>query len=267
VRSAPDETRPPNGSRRTRPHLWTFARLPGRMERVDSSGQPIERLAGRVDLVIMPAIGEGEEFVEPGGKPRGGFRHEMPFVRLQIIWFVAFVAISAVLTMFPLALIRAFGVSDAVPATAYAFAAAGSLAIYPLAASTAQRYGARYVLQAGFALRAVAIAALSSAFMSPIWGVTVALAGFAILVLAWPLLGVSGTALVAELASGEKGEALGLFNACSSAAGAVGAFLGGWAMELAGYGAVCMVAALLVGLAALCSSSKSTWPGRSATPS
>jgi len=69
----------------------------------------------------------------------------------------------------------------------------------------------------------------------------------------WPLLGVSGTALAAELAPGEKGEALGLFNACSSLAGAVGAFLGGSAMELAGYGPVCMVAAVVVALAAGCS--------------
>ncbi len=36
---------------------------------------------------------------------------EMPFARILGVWFVAFVAISAVLTMFPLALIDAFGVS------------------------------------------------------------------------------------------------------------------------------------------------------------
>jgi len=187
---------------------------------------------------------------------------EMPFVRLLIVWFVAFVAISAVLTMFPLGLIRMFGVSTAVPATTYAFAAAGSLAIYPLAASIAQRRGARLVLQAGFAVRAVAIAILTGAFLSPIFGLTVALSGFVILVLAWPLLGVSGTALVAELARGEKGEALGLFNASSSLAGAVGAFLGGWLMEMAGYGTVCVVAALLVGLATLCSRGGNAGPDR-----
>ena len=178
---------------------------------------------------------------------------EMPFARLLVVWFVAFVAISAVLTMFPLAFIRTFAESDGVPATAYAFAAAGSLAIYPLAASIALRRGARLVLRMGFAVRAAAIAILTGAFLLPIHGVTVALAGFVALVLAWPLLGVSGTALAAELACGEKGEALGLFNASSSLAGAVGAFLGGLAMEIAGYGTVCMVATLLVGLAMLCS--------------
>jgi MFS family permease len=178
---------------------------------------------------------------------------EMPFARLQIVWFAAFVAISAVLTMFPLALIRAFGVTTGLPATTYAFAAAGSLAIYPLAASIAKRRGARLVLRAGFAARAIAIAILAVAFLSRTNGVPLALAGFVVLVLAWPLLGVSGTALAAQLAPGEKGEALGLFNASSSLAGAVGAFLGGWAMETAGYGTVCMVATIVVTLAALCS--------------
>jgi len=179
---------------------------------------------------------------------------EMPFARLQIVWFVAFVAISAVLTLLPLALIRAFGVSDGMPATAYAFAAAGSLAIYPLAARIANERGARLVLRAGFAVRAIAIAILAAAFLSPMmYDVPLALIGFIMLVLAWPLLGVSGTALVAELASGEKGEALGLFNASSSLAGAVGAFLGGWAMDAVGFGTVCSGAAIVVALAALCS--------------
>ena len=80
-----------------------------------------------------------------------------------------------------------------------------------------------------------------------------ALGGFVVLVIAWLLLGVSGTALAAQLATGEKGEALGLFNASSSLASAVGAFLGGWAMDIFGYGNVCMVGAVIVGLTALCS--------------
>jgi predicted MFS family arabinose efflux permease len=90
------------------------------------------------------------------------------------------------------------------------------------------------------------------AFLSAIGGVPLALVGFVVLVMAWPLLGVSGTALAAQLAPGEKGEALGLFNAGSSLAGAIGAFLGGWAMSMVGYGVVCAVAAGVVGLAVLC---------------
>src|SRR6516165_1223304 len=92
---------------------------------------------------------------------------EMPFARLMIVWFVAFVAISAVLTMFPLALIRGFGVATGLPASTYAFASAISLTLYPLAANVATRHGARFVLRAGFAARAVAIAILAAAFLAP----------------------------------------------------------------------------------------------------
>jgi MFS transporter, DHA1 family, tetracycline resistance protein len=190
---------------------------------------------------------------------------EMPFARLMIVWFVAFIAIGAVFTMLPLALIRVFGVSTGLPATTYAFAAAASLAVYPLVTRLSKRRGAGIALQAGFALRAIAIALLAISFL---WGpggmpggmldgipvaVPLALAGFVVLVLAWPLLGVSGTALAAQLAPGEKGEALGLFNASTALASAIGAFLGGWAMDVVGYGTVCVVAAVVVALAVLCS--------------
>jgi MFS family permease len=181
---------------------------------------------------------------------------DMPFARLLIVWFAAFVAINAVLTMFPLALIEAFGVSTGVPAGTYAFATAVSLAIYPPAASIAHYRGARVVLCAGFTARAVAIGILAVTFLSEFGGVPLTLAGFVILVVTWPLLAVSGTALAAELAPGEEGEALGLFNASSSLAGAVGAFLGGWGMDAAGYGTVCLVSAVVVALAALSSAGR-----------
>ncbi len=178
---------------------------------------------------------------------------ETPFARLLGVWFVAFVAISAVLTTFPLSLIQVFGVSVRLPATTYAFAAAVSLFLYPLAASSAKKHGARRVLRAGFIIRAVAIAILAVAFLSQAGNVPLVLAGFVIVVMAWPLLGVSGTALAAEVAPSEKGEALGLFNASSSLAGAAGAFLGGWATEAFSYGAVCLIATILVALAVLLS--------------
>jgi MFS family permease len=190
---------------------------------------------------------------------------EMPFARLLIIWFFAFTAIGAVLTMFPLSLIDAFGVSPRLPATTYAFAAAVSLALYPAAAAVAKQRGARAVLRTGFAARTIAIAILTVGFLAHGGPVAAVLAGFVIMVVAWPLLGVSGTALAAQLAPGEKGEALGLFNAASSLAGAVGALAGGWATHAFGYGAVCMVAGVVVALATLLSGAGAAAP-EPATP-
>jgi MFS family permease len=178
---------------------------------------------------------------------------EIPFARHLIVWFVAFTASSSVITMFPLALIRGFGVSHGLPATTYAFAAAVSLTIYPVAARVAKARGARLLLRTGLSARTVAITLLALAFASGFGSVALALAGFAMIVLAWPLLGVSGTALAADLAPGEKGDALGLFNAAAALAGAIGAFAGGWAMESFGYGTVCTAAAVMLALAALLS--------------
>jgi predicted MFS family arabinose efflux permease len=147
-------------------------------------------------------------------------------------------------------------VSTSLPATTYAFAAAAGLTMYPAVTRISKQRGARSVLRAGFAIRATAV--LAVAFLSGIGGAPLARAGFVVLVMAWPFLGVSGTALTAQLAPGEKGEALGLFNACSSLAGAVGAFVGGWAMDLVGYGALCMAGAVVVGVAALLSGGENT---------
>lgn len=176
---------------------------------------------------------------------------DMPFARLSIVWFVSYVAMSAVLTMFPLAMVRVFAVSDGLPATAYAFASAASLVIFPWAVSIAERHSEWAVLRVGLVARTIAIAVLAGAFLAHVSGVPLALTGFALFVMAWPLLGVSSTALVAQNAPAEKGEALGVFNASSSAAAALGAFLGGWGLEITDYGTICVVSAVVVAIASL----------------
>ncbi|MBV9538878.1 MAG: MFS transporter [Acidisphaera sp.] len=183
---------------------------------------------------------------------------EMPFARHLLVWFGAFSAISAVNTLFPLALLRGFGVGHGVPATTYAFAAALSLGLYPVAAALAKRRGPRLLLRAGLTARTVAIALLALAFLEGARLLPLALAAFVLLVLAWPLLAVSGTALAAQLAPGEKGEALGLFNASAALAGAVGAVLGGAVMQAFGYGRLCMGAAVVVAVAAMLSRGAAT---------
>jgi MFS family permease len=172
------------------------------------------------------------------------------FIRLQIFWFAAFVMIGAVMSMFPLALVRGFGVGDGLPATVYAFAAAASLMLYPREVRVARQHGAAALMRRAFVVRSAAIALLAAAFLTGT-GPVLPLVGFIVLVVSWPALGVSGMVLSAELAPGEKGEALGFFNALSSLASAVGAFLGGCAMELGGYGVVCVVGVVVVAMAAV----------------
>ncbi len=171
---------------------------------------------------------------------------EMPFVQFLLLWFVAFTAITAVLTLFPLAMRQLFAAPQHVIGSTYALAAAAGLPLYAVASAVAHRRGSHFVMRAGFSIRLVALALLTTACLTPSAGLYAALGAFALLVVAWPALGVSGTALIADLAPGEKGEALGLFNASTSLAGACGALLGGWAQQTYGYGAVCGMATLVV---------------------
>jgi MFS family permease len=187
-------------------------------------------------------------------------KFEPSFIRLQIFWFAAFVMIGAVMSMFPLALVRTFGVSEGLPATVYAFAAAASLMVYPSAVRLALARGPRLLLRTALAVRSVAIAFLAASFLLRELGPMLPLAGFVVLVVTWPLLGVSGTVLSAELSPDEKGEALGLFNALSSLASAFGAFIGGLAMEYGGYGAVCTVGVVIVAIAGLLATSSARVP-------
>ena len=175
---------------------------------------------------------------------------DLPFAHLQIIWFVAFVFISADLTMFPLAMIEKFAVTPDVPATTYAFASAISLGVYPVAANLAMQYGECNILGAGFLIRAIAMAFLGTAFLIAD-GTFIAPVSVGLLIIVWPLLGVSGTALSAQLAPHDEGEALGLFNASTSLAGSAGAFLGGWAMQRVGFGMLCAIGSIVVALAAV----------------
>ncbi len=189
--------------------------------------------------------------VTAGGLRRLREELGLPYVRLLLVWFPAFIAITAVLSMFPLAMARLFHMPTRHAAETYALAAAVSLPLYGPAAAWARRSGARRVLGAGFAWRAVALVGLALACRAAPSGQLLALACFVALVTAWPLLGVAGTALAAQTAPVEKGEALGLFNASSSLAAAIGALLGGWALARFGYGAVAATAALVVAGSAL----------------
>jgi predicted MFS family arabinose efflux permease len=129
--------------------------------------------------------------------------------------------------------------------------------LYPREVRVAKHHGAATLMRRAFVVRSAAIALIAASFLTGT-GPVLPLAGFVVLVVSWPALGVSGTVLSAELEPGEKGEALGLFNALSSLASAVGAFLGGCAMEFGGYGAVCLVGMVVVAVAAVWATS---WSG------
>jgi predicted MFS family arabinose efflux permease len=70
-----------------------------------------------------------------------------------------------------------------------------------------------------------------------------ALGGFVLLSLAFPLLSVSSTLLTSALAPASEGEGMGMDTAVAALAGLLGAALGGWAADAAGYSAALVLAA------------------------
>jgi hypothetical protein len=171
---------------------------------------------------------------------------ELPFTRLLIVWFAAFIANSACSRCCRW---RSFGHS----ACRRACHDNPRLCRRRLDDVSGRdeiiKIARRAAGVAGRAMRAIAVAILAVAFLSGNRGAPLALARFVVLVPAWPLPGVSGGALAAE----EKGQALGLFNACSSLAAAASAVVGGWTMGLVAYGALEHGGSFVVALAALLS--------------
>ncbi len=70
---------------------------------------------------------------------------------------------------------------------------------------------------------------------------------FLFVVLAWSLLSVSSTALVASLSPENEGEGMGIFNAVTALSGVIGAVLGGWGANLWGYVAIPIMGIIGVG--------------------
>jgi predicted MFS family arabinose efflux permease len=75
----------------------------------------------------------------------------------------------------------------------------------------------------------------------------IALAGFVLVVLAWPVISVAGTTLAARLTPIGEGAAIGLLSAIGALATVLGTFAGGPLVRGLGYGVLPVMA--LVGLA------------------
>ena len=105
------------------------------------------------------------------------------------------------------------------------------------------------MLQTGLGLRLFAFLDMMSLRLANFDGRQwLALSGFALVVLAWSLLSVSGTTLTADLAPIGEGAGMGIFNAITAVAGVIGAAAGGWVAKSWGYNAVSGFAAVGVAL-------------------
>ncbi len=146
-----------------------------------------------------------------------------PFGRFLLSWFIFAFAVAAFFSYFPLMLRESYGISAGASAMIYAVTAAVGIVLYVLTGRLTAKYGAGRVYRAGLLARIVGFGLLLVPFLALrndrfAFGT----AGFAIIVIAWPLLSVAGTDLGASLTPFSEGAAVGLLNAALALATAIG---------------------------------------------
>jgi MFS family permease len=167
-----------------------------------------------------------------------------PFTRFLLAWFLTFGGAAAIFALYPVLMNAAFGVEPRVSSLAFGAAAAIGLFLYAPAGRWSERFGADRVLRLGLSARVTASFALWLLAIGRLpSGGALALAAFAVVVLAWSLLSVSATVMTAQIADMGEGQAMGLFNAVTSLAAVGGALAGGAAAAAWGYPGACLLAA------------------------
>jgi MFS family permease len=167
------------------------------------------------------------------------------FGRLLLSWFAYNLGVAAFFAYFPLLMRRSFGIDPSLTAIAYAVFAALGTVLFVLAGQWAGRLGDRPLYLGALMVRLAGFALLSLLLLPwPLPGRTgLALLGFGLIVLAWPLLSVAGTGLAARLTPIGEGAAIGLLSATGALATVLGSIIAGPAVRALGY-----PAALFAGL-------------------
>lgn len=180
------------------------------------------------------------------------------FGRFLLSWFVLALAVAAFFSYFPLMLSESYGIGTRVTALIYAAISAVGIALYVLAGHLADRYGAGRIYCSGLVLRMIGFALQLVPFLMSVKSRALfGAAGFSLIVIAWPLLSVSGTDLCARLTPFSEGAAVGLLNAALALATALGIVFSGPLVARWGYETI--PAAALAGLTASLLLAVSTW--------
>ncbi len=177
----------------------------------------------------------------------GMLRH--PFGRFLLSWFAYNVGVAAFFAYFPLLMRHSFGIEPGVTAVGYAVSAALGTVVFVLAGQWAGQFGDRLLYLLALGVRLVGFVLLGVLMAVPVpGGGWLALVGFGLITLAWPLLSVAGTGLAARLTPIGEGAAIGLLSATGALATVVGNIVAGPVVRELGYPVA--VAAGLLGLAA-----------------
>jgi len=167
-------------------------------------------------------------------------------------WFIMAFGVAAFFAYFPLAMKSAYDVSPGLTSLIYGVAGGAGIALYPLSTRLADRFSVGMVYRGGLLLRLVGFGMLLAlVFIHISYRPLLASVAFAFIILAWPVLSVTGTTITAEITPVSEGEAMGLFNASGAIGTVLGTVLGGPMVHFLGYTAVSLTGVCGVGLSLL----------------
>jgi MFS transporter, DHA1 family, tetracycline resistance protein len=167
-----------------------------------------------------------------------------PFGIFLLTWLLSIGGSAAVFSQYPLLMQHVFGIGPAASSIGFGAAAGLGMFLYAPAGGWGERIGPARIYRIGLGIRGAAfLGMIGLAASAPESGGRAAIPIFGVAVLAWSLIGVSGTAITARFSPRAEGEGMGIFNAVNALANIAGAAAGGWLAGALGY-------ASLIGLAA-----------------
>jgi MFS family permease len=167
---------------------------------------------------------------------RVGSSVRSPFGLFLVAWMLSYAGAAATFSLYPVLMEQMFGVHPGPSSWAFGAAAGMGLGLYSPAGRWSSRVGPVRVLRIALGVRLLAfLGLLVLGFTRPSGRGLLAVLLFLLVVLAWSLLSVSGTALTADLSPVGEGEGMGLFNAATAVAGVIGSAAGGWMAGRWGY--------------------------------
>jgi len=169
------------------------------------------------------------------------------FGRFLTAWTAIEFGVAPFFAYYPLMMNDSYGIAPRMTALLYAVIAAVGIGLFVIAGRAGQRYGSRLVFQLGLAVRMAGFGILAALTLTAPPGVAaLAIVGFTLVTLAWPVLSVSGTGLAARLTPIGEGAAMGLLEASGAMATLLGIILAGPLVDALGYQVVPPIA--IVGL-------------------
>jgi MFS family permease len=160
-----------------------------------------------------------------------------PMRLFLLIWLISYAAMNGFATLFPVVMVRQFGMNPILPSSAYAIGVAFSLAVYSPVGMMTHRLGGERMLAVGFGARLAVLGLLLALSLLHVGSAAgwVVLAGFALIQFVWPLIAIAANSLSVRLMPTARGESVGLFNAATSLASAIGSALAGVIYDVSGF--------------------------------